>query len=310
MPLLTYNELGTGIQKSAGSIREDLLDVIENISPADTPLWNNLSQIGVHAGFVEYLEDVLNAATTNAFIEGAAATDPTLLTPVRTASIVQNFQKHVQVSARQRVVNHAGLSDMLAYQRMKALKEIKNDVELMLHRGSAVSGTTTVAAQSAGMLNRLVTNFTSSSGTTLTERVYNDIITLAYANPVNIRETYGNMLVKRTINNYTTNVQRYMPAGDKRQVNIVNVYESEMGIQAIFTSRYQLQASSVTASGNSFIAIDPDYFAVGILRPFVTKTLGLDGDRDREFIVGELTLLAKAEKAGVGGTGFVANIPQ
>ena len=57
-----------------------------------------------------------------------------------------------------------------------------------------MSGTASVAPQLAGMLNRLTTNFTSSSGTTLTETVYNDLITLAYTNPVNIRETYGNML--------------------------------------------------------------------------------------------------------------------
>lgn len=51
MPLLTYNEFA-GAQKG-GSIREDLLDLIENISPHDTPLFNNLPAIKVNAGFVE-----------------------------------------------------------------------------------------------------------------------------------------------------------------------------------------------------------------------------------------------------------------
>lgn len=91
MPLTTYDELGSGIQKSAGSIREDLMDFIENVSPSDTPLFNNLSQVKVNAGFVEYLEDDLVAAQHNAFVESAAATDPTLEVPARNASIVQNF---------------------------------------------------------------------------------------------------------------------------------------------------------------------------------------------------------------------------
>lgn len=58
---------------------------------------------------------------------------------------------------------------------MKHAKRWKTDVELALHRGSAVSGTNSVAPQFGGMLNRLSTNFTANSGTTLTERVYNDI---------------------------------------------------------------------------------------------------------------------------------------
>ena len=38
MPLLTYNDLDNNSQKG-GSIREDLLDFIENVSPSDTPLY-------------------------------------------------------------------------------------------------------------------------------------------------------------------------------------------------------------------------------------------------------------------------------
>lgn len=167
MPLLSYNELGSGVQRAAGSIREELLDFIENLSPYDTPLLNSLSSVSVKAGFVETLEDTLPAAGTNANVEGSAASDPTLTTPSRNYCIIQNAQKHFQVSNRQLAVNHAGLANMLSYQEMKALKALKTDLELAITRGSAVSGTTTVAAQTAGILNSLVTYFTASSGTTL-----------------------------------------------------------------------------------------------------------------------------------------------
>lgn len=308
MPLTSYDELGSAVQRAAGSIREALLDFIENVSPADTPLYNNLSQISVSAGFIEHLEDTLPAAGTNANTEGAGASDPTLTTPTRNYAIVQNFQKHWQVSGRQEAITHAGMTSPISYQAMKAAKEFKNDLELALHRGSAVSGTNSVAPQFAGMLNKITTYATSSSGTTLTEVVYNDLITLTYATPVNLRETYANMLVKRTINGYTTNTQRFLPSKERRQVNIVDVYESESGIQAIYKSRYQLQAASKTAAGNSFIVIDPDYFVAGVLRPVREKTLGLDGDRERRLLVGEYTLLARSEKAGVAGLGYVAYI--
>lgn len=52
MPLLSYNEFAASSQVG-GSIREDLMDFIESLSPSDTPLYNNLSQVQVHAGYVE-----------------------------------------------------------------------------------------------------------------------------------------------------------------------------------------------------------------------------------------------------------------
>lgn len=307
MPLLTYDELGLGAQRGAGTIREDLLDFIENISPHDTPLYNNLGAIKVEAGFVEYLEDTLTAASVNSNQEGAAATDTTLATPSRNFSIVQNFQKNYQVSNRQLAVTHAGLSNMLSYQAMKCLKVLKTDIELALHRGSAVSGNSGVAPQFSGFLNRLTTNMTDSSGTTLTERVFNDIVTLSYNFPVNLREVYSNMLVKRTINGFTTNTTRFIPSQDRRQVNVVDVYESEVGVLALFKSRYQLSAfSGATSSGNSWMVIDPDYFQIGWLRPVQELELGIDGDRQRRMLVGEATLIARSEKAGVGAKNHVA----
>lgn len=95
MPLLTYQEFPSDREAGpGGSIREQLLDFITNLSPADTPLFNELGDMSVESGFIEYLEDTLEAASVNAWVEGSAATDPALTTPTRIASIVQNFQKH------------------------------------------------------------------------------------------------------------------------------------------------------------------------------------------------------------------------
>jgi hypothetical protein len=308
MPLTTFTEL-TPDQKSRGSIREDLLDTIENLSPKETPLFNNLGQIQVHAGYVEYLTDTLTAAAANAQIEGAAATDANQGNPTRAASHVQILRHQFWVSGRQQAVRHAGMASMLAYNEMKASARIKTDLELALHRGSAVTGNTNTAPNFSGMLNRISTYGTASSGTTLTERQLNEYLTSNFATPANLRELYANMLVKRTINGFTTNTQRFIPATDRRQVDIVEVYESEMGILGLFKSRYQLQAANFTSQGNSFIAIDPSFWKVGVLRPFRTIPLGADGDRDRRLLLGEYTLIAANELAGVAATGLVAYLP-
>jgi hypothetical protein len=99
VPLNTYQEFAIATAGPGGSIREDLLDFIENLSPKDTPLYNNIGALQVNAGFVEYLTDSLAVAATNAWAEGAAATDIAATMPSRSAMIVQNFQKHSLRSA-------------------------------------------------------------------------------------------------------------------------------------------------------------------------------------------------------------------
>lgn len=310
MPLITYDELGSGVQRAAGSIREDLLDFITNVSPEDTPLLTNLGAVSVNAGFVEFLTDSLRAAADNAFEEGAAATDKTLTTPSRSYAIVQNLQEHYHVSGRQQSVNHAGMANMLSYQGVKAMKQWRQDLERALVLGTAVSGASGTAPKMDGILAKLVAGSTAtkSSGTTLSEAVFNDLLSLAYSYNVNLREVYGNMYVKRTVNGFSTNITRNIDAAARRQVNLVDVYDSEVGTVALFKERNFPQAASKTVYGNDFVAIDPDYFQVGWLRPPREYTLGKDGDRERRLIVGEATLIVRSPYGGVGGQEYVSYI--
>ena len=284
------------------------MDFIENLSPKDTPFFNSLGSVKVSAGFVQYLEDTLPSATINSWVEGAAATDVTLTTPSRNTSIVQNFQKHFMVSGRQLAVTHAGLANMLSYQEMKNALVLKREIELALHRGSAVSGTASVAPQFNGLLNLGSANQTSISGITLTETIFNNVLQLTYANPINVREVYANVKLKRTINRFSTSVQRFLPAGDRRQLDLVDVYESEFGTMSIIKSRDQLDPATNSTPGASFVALDPDYFQLGWLRPIQTLVIGRTGDREQRQMVGELTLIARSTRALAAGTDLVPNI--
>lgn len=217
-------------------------------------------------------------------------------------------QKHFHVSNRQIAVRHAGMASMLSYQEMKRAKELKTDIELALTRGSAVSGDTNVAANFRGFLN-FTTQTSNHSGTTLTESYFNSIVELGYSWNCNLREVYVNTYLKRTMNSYTTNVTKYIPAGDRRMVNPIDVYESEFGTMALIKSRYQLQAATPGASDPlcSMAVIDPDYFQVGWLRQIQTHELGLDGDRRRMMMVGELTLIRRSERAAIIATDLRPN---
>jgi hypothetical protein len=263
-------------------------------------------QAGRNAGPLD-LEDTLDAAANNAFLEGVSATDPALGVPSRNYSIVQNMQKHFWVSGRQLAVRHAGLANMLSYQEMKQAKVMNLDIELAMHRGSAISGNTNVAPQFNGFLNLGGLNQTDcATAVTLTEKVFNNLMELSYSYNCRIREVYANTVIKRTMNGFTTNVTRFIATGERKQVNVLDAYEGDFGIQAIFKSRYQLQTAN-RLSG-SLLAIDPDYFQVGWLRPVVTEELGKDGDRRRMMMVGELTLIARSKQAYIAATYLVPNV--
>lgn len=47
----------------------------------------------------------------------------------------------------------------------------------------------------------------------------------------------------------------------------------------------------------------------GWLRPVQSMQLGLDGDRVRKMLVGEVTLIGRAEEAAVVGRGYVPYLP-
>ena len=314
--LLSYQEYGLGagtFGAPSGSIPEDLRDFIENVSAVDRPAMAILRKSRVNTVFVEWLEDTLASRAHNALNEGAGATDPSLTTPSRTAAHVQIFAKWGQVSDTQRNVDHAGMADMFLYQEQKAVNECMNDMEHAIHRGSAVtgaSGTNTNRRQMAGFLNFLSTNFTSSSGTTFTEEVFNDLTQLFVDGGTELRPNtvFVNSLLKRTISLYSTQVTRNVNAMDAMQKLTVGVYEGDFGRMNIYYSRDQLKSGTKTTQGNSIVIIDPEFFELGFLQSLQSEVLARNGLRTQFQISAEMTLVYRTEKAGAGGTGYVPYI--
>lgn len=260
--------------------------------------------------YVEWQEDVLAARGHNAFAEAVASTNPDLVTPTRTFTHVQNFLKWGEVSDTQRFVDHKGFGDAFLYQENKAVQEIMNDIEHTLHRGSSATGATDASRQFGGFLNILTTNFTDSSGTTLTEEVFTNLMQLFYDNGVDVRPSvaFVNSWLKRTISQYSTNITRNIDAAAKMQILTIEEHQSDFGVIRIFLSRDQLKSTLNTESGNSLVLIDPSFFETAWLAPLQSEVLSRDGTRTRFQIQANMTLIFRTEKAGGGGTGFVPNV--
>ena len=152
---------------SPNSIREDLSNIIYDISPTDTPFMSNIGRDTCENTYFEWQTDALAAAnTSNAAIEGAAAGDADFTATVRVANYTQISTKVIAVSGTDDAVNNAGMRTQMAYQTAKAAKELKRDMEAILTSNQAgVAGNTSTARKTAGLPTWLITNSQANGAT-------------------------------------------------------------------------------------------------------------------------------------------------
>ena len=106
--------------------REDLTDVIYRISPTDTPFLSGIDKETASATYHEWQTQALaTASSSNAQIEGDAATADAATATVRLGNYTQIARKIPRVTGTQQAVDHAGRGSEMAYQEMLKGLELK-----------------------------------------------------------------------------------------------------------------------------------------------------------------------------------------
>jgi hypothetical protein len=172
----TYESIGN---------REDLIDVITNISPIDTWVTSNSGSGRATARLHEWQTDSLAAAAENITIEGDDASTTAITATTRVSNFTQILRKVFQVTDTQDVINKAGRDTESAYQTTKNLKELARDIEYALVINSAsASGASGTARKMLGIEGWITTNVTTGTATgneALTESMLNDNLQLIWA---------------------------------------------------------------------------------------------------------------------------------
>jgi len=149
-------------------IREDLVDVIYNISPEDTPILSAIPRAIAKQTKHEWQIDSLAAAASNAVIEGDDATIDAATATARKQNFTQIMDKVIAVSGTQSSVDAAGRADEMAYQIAKKSKELKKDMELALSSSTlAAVGSATAARTFGGLQCWIETNGSAGTNGTL-----------------------------------------------------------------------------------------------------------------------------------------------
>src|ERR1051326_4917192 len=112
--------------------REDLEDIIYDISPTKTPFMANAGRGTCKAVLHEWQMDELASAADNKKLQGAEAEFGAVVPTVRVGNYTQIADKAVIVSGTHEKVDKAGRSSEVGYQLAKLGKELKRYIDATL----------------------------------------------------------------------------------------------------------------------------------------------------------------------------------
>ncbi len=309
---------GTITKYAQNGLREDLADVIFNISPEDTPFISGCSR-GVAKGVLhEWQTDSLAAATTaNAHLEGDDITDyGSISSTVRVGNYSQISRKLVLISGTLEAVDKAGRKSELAYQIAKKGSELKRDMETiaLANLGGNAGGPTTARQMATiGAWLKSNTSFDATttpgvdpgwtSGVPLTARtdgtqraftstLVDNVVASMWSNGGYPKVLMVGSFNKQAASAFTSNVTRNYDISQPKPSAIVqamDVYVSDFGTLSIVANRFQ-------RARDAFI-LDYDFCGLAFLRPMKVEKMAKTGDGEKRMLLTEWTLVIKNEAA-------------
>ena len=305
----TYDQVG---------IKEDISDVITNISPTKTPFQSLIKTEKVANRLFQWQEDSLNAIADNAQLEGFTASDSTLAATVMRSNYTQIMQKTVNVSATADTVRTYGRAKETAYQLAKKADELKRELEYQLV-GKVQNATAGADGSSARRFaNAFGTDVNSNAVIAASVTVDLSSAALTEASILSVNQKMFEagseakyIMIKPAdsliVAGFTAASGRYRTfdgGSEKTIVNVVDLYVSPFGEQKVILNRF-LKATEA-------MLFDPAMWSLVTLRPWTRELLAKTGDNERHLIVGEFSLKHKnyASTGRITGlTGSNATIP-
>ena len=299
---------------SAIGIREDLSNVIYNISPEETPFISNISRENVKNTYFEWQTDALDAASSsNAALEGDDISSFSAVTPTaRVGNYTQISRKDVIISGTLESVDKAGRRSELTYQLAKMGAALKRDMESsLLANQAAVAGNTTTARRTAGLPAWLTSNTDFGTGgadptvgstptaartdgtqRAFTETLLKDVIAEVWTSGGTPKMLMVGAFNKQAASAFSGIATKFrdVPAGQQAQIiGAADVYVSDFGTVNIVPNRFQ-------RARDAFV-VDPEYASLAILRPIQQMELAKTGDAEKRLMLVEYGLKVSNQAA-------------
>lgn len=295
----------------AKGIREDLANVIYDISPEETPYQSNMGK-GPKPGntlFEWQVDSLADVDTSNAVAEGA---DVTTFDEVDPTIRLQNFQqisrKTVVISNTMEEVDTAGRRSELAYQLAKRGKELKRDIEsILLSNQGAQGGTTRLSASHLAFIKSNVnkasdgvdpvyTNLADDPRTDGTQRAFTedmlkDVMQQTWKAGGNPSILMVGPFNKQVVSSFPGIAETRVAATSSPTtiIGAADVYVSDFGNLSVVPNRFQRERDAHV--------LDTEYAELRYLRPYRQTPLAKTGDAEKRMMLVEWGLCVKNEKA-------------
>ena len=287
--------------------REDLSDIIFDVSPSETPVLSAIKKGKASSTLHEFQTDALAAAANNANIEGDDAQSANSISATtRLTNQTQILKKKLIVSGTQeKGMNHAGVRSEMAYQKAKKMKEIKLDGErAILDNGLAVgnamvAGNATTAREMASLATYITSNIsvgstgaastgdgtdllTGGTDRNLTEALLTTVLASTWTSGGDTSMLVVSATNKGVVSDFAGGSTRYIDTNTKELIHSFDVYVGDFHTLKVVPCRQLV--------GDNVYGIDPGYLSLADLRPLHSYELAKTGDNFKEEMVWETTL--------------------
>ena len=300
-------------------LREDLENVIYDISPEETPFYSSTKKVKASNTYHEWQTDTLRASAANAHIEGDDTAGQARVATTRLGNYTQIFKNAVIIPDTDEGLDKAGRAAEMAYQVLKIAKEQKLDIEKALFDNNKYeAGSASAARELAGCgayVSSNVANIGGSGGanptgsvpgntartdgtqTVFTQADFDTVMESIWTNGGKPDTVYLSSFQMNKALAFTgyNNQRSHIEATSKTVVKAVDIYVTPWGTVEFTPTREN--------RGRDVWIMQSDMWGCGVLRPTKNTELAKTGDSTKRQVLTELTLISKNEKA----SGLVAD---
>ena len=296
-------------------IREDLSDVIYDISPEETPFYTACAKAKATNTLHEWQTDALRSSGDNAHIEGDDTIAEARSATVRLNNRTQIFKNSVVIPGTDQGLNKAGRAREMAYQVLKIAKEQKLDIEKAMFANQAkVAGDSTTARRMAGVPSWLTTNTNFQSGSSGADPTGDGSNARTDdGTPTAFSQTKFDAVMQSIwvsggkpdsvyLSAFQMNLALGFTGNNNQRSNITAEAEKVIKHMAVYVTPWgtvEFKPTRENRARDVFIMQD-DMWAVGVLRATKNEELAKTGDNEKRQVVTELTLVCRNEKSSGG----------
>jgi hypothetical protein len=290
---------------TATADREDLSNIIYNISPMQTPFMSSIGKRSVKNVVFDWQTESLPTPSASGELEGFELSRSSATATVRQSNVCMISKRDATVTGSQESSDPAGKRSEMAHQLAIMSKALKRDMEEALSQnGAKTTGDASTARVTGGFESWITSNDSRGTGGAstgggaaptdgtqrdLTEDLLKDVLQLCFTNGGEPSLAICGPHNKQVISGFTGRSSARQFVDAETVEASVSIYSSDFGELKIVPSNRSRE--------RSLLLVDPEFAKVSYLRDFKTIDISTIGDAMTKMIVVEYGLEVSNEAA-------------